>query len=325
MMKTKIAIIPIMRYTFSSRRRYFIMEYRSVSETAKQWNISDRRVRVLCQQGKIEGVIRKGRAWLVPKEVKKPVDGRTTRYQQTNSFYTELLLKIDELKDEMNKKCTLTQGEIKRIHDEFTIEYTYNSNAIEGNTLTLQETAMVLEGITIDKKPLKDHLEAVGHRDAFLFIQDLVRNNIPFSESIIKQIHTLVLMDRPEDRGKYRRIPVRIMGAYHVPPDPLLVPEKMENLLAEFKYNKKMHPIERAVLFHLKFEGIHPFVDGNGRTGRLLLNLMLMQEGYPPINIKYSDRKRYYEAFDAYYRDGNISIMLSIVLDEISFRLMKYW
>lgn len=325
MMKTKIAIIPIMRYTFSSRRRYFIMEYRSVSETAKQWNISDRRVRVLCQQGKIEGVIRKGRAWLIPKEVKKPVDGRTTRYQQTNSFYTELLLKIDELKDEMNKKCTLTQGEIKRIHDEFTIEYTYNSNAIEGNTLTLQETAMVLEGITIDKKPLKDHLEAVGHRDAFLFIQDLVKNNIPFSESIIKQIHTLVLMDRPEDRGKYRRIPVRIMGAYHVPPDPLLVPEKMENLLAEFKYNKKMHPIERAVLFHLKFEGIHPFVDGNGRTGRLLLNLMLMQEGYPPINIKYSDRKRYYEAFDAYYRDGNISIMLSIVLDEISFRLMKYW
>lgn len=301
------------------------MEYRSVSETAKQWNISDRRVRVLCQQGKIEGVIRKGRAWLIPKEVKKPVDGRTTRYQQTNSFYTELLLKIDELKDEMNKKCTLTQGEIKRIHDEFTIEYTYNSNAIEGNTLTLQETAMVLEGITIDKKPLKDHLEAVGHRDAFLFIQDLVRNNIPFSESIIKQIHTLVLMDRPEDRGKYRRIPVRIMGAYHVPPDPLLVPEKMENLLAEFKYNKKMHPIERAVLFHLKFEGIHPFVDGNGRTGRLLLNLMLMQEGYPPINVKYSDRKRYYEAFDAYYRDGNISIMLSIVLDEISFRLMKYW
>lgn len=301
------------------------MEYRSVSETAKQWNISDRRVRVLCQQGKIEGVIRKGRAWLIPKEVKKPVDGRTTRYQQTNSFYTELLLKIDELKDEMNKKCTLTQGEIKRIHDEFTIEYTYNSNAIEGNTLTLQETAMVLEGITIDKKPLKDHLEAVGHRDAFLFIQDLVKNNIPFSESIIKQIHTLVLMDRPEDRGKYRRIPVRIMGAYHVPPDPLLVPEKMENLLAEFKYNKKMHPIERAVLFHLKFEGIHPFVDGNGRTGRLLLNLMLMQEGYPPINVKYSDRKRYYEAFDAYYRDGNISIMLSIVLDEISFRLMKYW
>ncbi len=301
------------------------MEYRSVSETAKQWNISDRRVRVLCQQGKIEGVIRKGRAWLIPKEVKKPVDGRTTRYQQTNSFYTELLLKIDELKDEMNKKCTLTQGEIKRIHDEFMIEYTYNSNAIEGNTLTLQETAMVLEGITIDKKPLKDHLEAVGHRDAFLFIQDLVKNNIPFSESIIKQIHTLVLMDRPEDRGKYRRIPVRIMGAYHVPPDPLLVPEKMENLLAEFKYNKKMHPIERAVLFHLKFEGIHPFVDGNGRTGRLLLNLMLMQEGYPPINVKYSDRKRYYEAFDAYYRDGNISIMLSIVLDEISFRLMKYW
>ena len=112
-------------------------------------------------------------------------------------------------------------------------------------------------------------------------------------------------MDRTEDRGVYRRIPVRIMGAYHVPPDPLFVPEQMENLVAEFAGNQKLNPIERAALFHLKFEGIHPFVDGNGRTGRLILNLMLMQAGYPPINVKYSDRKRYYEAFDSYYRDND--------------------
>ena len=115
-------------------------------------------------------------------------------------------------------------------------------------------------------------------------------------------------MDRTEDRGVYRRIPVRIMGAYHVLPDPLFVPEQMENLVAEFAGNKKLNPIERAALFHLKFEGIHPFVDGNGRTGRLILNLMLMQAGYPPINVKYSDRKRYYEAFDSYYRDNDKSI-----------------
>ncbi|MBQ4619388.1 MAG: Fic family protein, partial [Clostridia bacterium] len=127
--------------------------------------------------------------------------------------------------------------------------------------------------------------------------------------------------DRPEDRGVYRRIPVRIMGAYHVPPDPILVPEQMENLVAEFASNKKLHPIERAALFHLRFEGIHPFVDGNGRTGRLILNLMLMQAGYPPINVKYSDRKRYYEAFDAYYKDKIIGNMLNIVVNDVLVRL----
>ena len=296
------------------------MEYKSVAQIAEQWGISDRRVRILCQQGKIDGVIRKGRAWLIPADAEKPIDGRTTRYQRNDSPYVELFAEVDALKAELDKRRPLTQGELQRIREEFLIEYTYNSNAIEGNTLTLQETALVLEGVTIDKKPLKDHLEAVGHRDAFLYVQDLVKNNVPFSESIIKQIHTLVLMDRPDDRGVYRRIPVRIMGAFHVPPDPILVPEQMENLVAEFAGTKKLHPLERAALFHLKFEGIHPFVDGNGRTGRLILNLMLMQAGYPPINVKYSDRKRYYEMFDRYYRDNDQNPAISLVAENIKER-----
>ena len=300
------------------------MEYKSVAQIAEQWGISDRRVRILCQQGKIDGVMRKGRTWLIPANAEKPIDGRTTRYQRNDSPYAELFTEVDALKAELDKRRPLTQGELQRLRDEFLIEYTYNSNAIEGNTLTLQETALVLEGITVDKKPLKDHLEAVGHRDAFLYVQDLVKNNGPFSESIIKQIHTLVLMDRPDDRGVYRRIPVRIMGAFHVPPDPILVLEEMENLVAEFVGNKKLHPIERAALFHLRFEGIHPFVDGNGRTGRLILNLMLMQAGYPPINVKYSDRKRYYEAFDAYYRDAMPKTMTEIIVTCIQTELKRF-
>lgn len=300
------------------------MEYKSVAQIAEQWGISDRRVRILCQQGKIDGAIRKNRTWLIPADAEKPIDGRTTRYQRNNSPYAEHFAEADSLKADLDKRRPLTQWELQRLREEFLIEYTYNSNAIEGNTLTLQETALVLEGITVDKKPLKDHLEAVGHRDAFLYVQDLVKNSVPFSESIIKQIHTRVLMDRPEDRGVYRRIPVRIMGAYQVPTDPLLVPEQMENLVAEFAGNQKMHPIERAALFHLKFESIHPFVDGNGRTGRLILNLMLMQAGYPPINVKYSDKKRYYEAFDDYYRDGNIVMMLHIFASSVNFELKKY-
>ena len=162
------------------------MEYRSVAQIAEQWGISDRRVRILCQQGKIDGVIRKGRTWLIPADAEKPIDGRTTRYQRNDSPYVELFAEVDALKAELDKRRPLTQGELQRLRDEFLIEYTYNSNAIEGNTLTLQETALVLEGITVDKKPLKDHLEAVGHRDAFLYVQDLVKNNFPFSENIIK-------------------------------------------------------------------------------------------------------------------------------------------
>jgi Fic family protein len=159
------------------------------------------------------------------------------------------------------------------LQDEFLVEFTYNSNAIEGNTLTLKETALVLEGVTIDQKPLKDHLEAVGHRDAFLYVTELVSKKTPISERVIRDIHALVLMNRPEDKGVYRRIPVRIIGALHEPPQPYLVPVQMEQLAAEFAHNKK-HGIEKAALFHLNFEGIHPFIDGNGRTGRLLLKLI---------------------------------------------------
>lgn len=299
------------------------MEYMKVTQAAEQWGISDRRVRILCQHGKIEGVIQKGRAYLIPCDAVKPIDGRTLRHKAVSEQYLPLFSRIDSIKEQLDQRRPFTAGELQRLQDEFLIEYTYNSNAIEGNILTLQETALVLEGVTIDRKPLKDHLEAVGHKDAFLYVQELVKDKIPFSESVIKQIHTLVLMDRPEDRGVYRRIPVRIMGAYHTPPEPVLVPEQMENLIKEFS-RKKLHPIESAALFHLKFEGVHPFVDGNGRTGRLILNLFLMQNGYPPINVKFTDRRRYYEAFDSYYRDNNSGAMVQMVAEYVEERLSRY-
>jgi excisionase family DNA binding protein len=299
------------------------LDYISVQQAAKQWGISDRRVRALCEQGKIPGVVCKGRSYLIPAGAVKPADGRRTRYKEIPSQYAPLFARIDGLKEQLDQHHPLTVGELRRLRDEFMVEYTYNSNAIEGNTLTLQETALVLEGVTIDKKPLKDHLEAVGHRDAFLYVQNLVRDKAAFSESIIKQIHTLVLMDRPEDRGSYRHIPVRIMGAYREPSDPVLIPELMEKLAAEFD-NKKLHPIESAALFHLKFAGIHPFVDGNGRTGRLILNLFLMQNGYPPVNVKFADRKRYYDSFDHYYRDSDAVPLVEMIAEYIEERLKKH-
>lgn len=235
--------------------------------------------------------------------------------------------KIDTLLHQVNECRPLTPGEVERLRQEFLIEFTYNSNAIEGNTLTLQETALILnEGITIAEKPLKDHLEVIGQKNAYFYVEDLVKQKIPLSEKVIKDIHSIVLMDQPQDKGIYRRVPVRIMGAVHTPPQPWSVPIQMEELLADYEEMKKsMHPIERVALFHLRFEGIHPFIDGNGRTGRLLLNLELMKEGYPAINVKFADRQRYYDCFTAYYQSGdNPQAMTDMIAGYVQETLERY-
>lgn len=235
------------------------------------------------------------------------------------------IAEIKEKREQLSKMRPLTQGEVERLRQEFMIDFTYNSNAIEGNTLTLRETAMVLEGMTIDQKPLKDHLEAVGHRDAFLYVQDIAKSELPLDENVIKNIHSLVLMNRPEDKGVYRRIPVRIMGAYTEPVEPYIINEKIVELLAINEDRKvSMDDIERIARFHLEFEGIHPFIDGNGRTGRLILNLDLIRCGYPAINIKFADRKRYYDAFDTYYRDNSAEAMIEMLAEYVNNRLDDY-
>lgn len=301
------------------------MEYIKVSQAAEKWGLSTRRVRVLCAENKINGVIRKGSLYMIPADAERPIDGRVLRSKKLQSEFATLFLEIDRKKEEIAKRRPFTKGELQRLQDEFLVEFTYNSNAIEGNTLTLQETAMVLEGVTIDQKPLKDHLEAVGHKDAFVFVQSLVSESKAITEREIKQIHSLVLMDRPEDKGVYRRIPVKIMGAVHEPPQPYFIEPKMNELLRKNEQNKKsMHSIERIAKFHLDFEGVHPFIDGNGRTGRLVLNLDLMQNGYPPINVKFTDRKKYYQAFDTYYQDNDAGKMVELIAGYVDEWLGQY-
>ena len=217
----------------------------------------------------------------------------------------------------------LTAGEVARLTEEFTVEYTYNSNAIEGNTLTLRETDMVLRGLTIDQKPLKDHMEAVGHKEAFDYVRELVQEKAPMSERVIQQIHYLVLADKKDDRGVYRRVPVRIMGAQHEPVQPYLIRPMMEQLLADFAASQE-HIVTKLARFHIEFEGIHPFIDGNGRTGRLLVNLELMKAGYPPIDIKFTDRMAYYDAFDEYHVKHNLSAMEKLFARYIEERLDAY-
>ncbi len=294
------------------------MEYMKISKAAEKWGISTRRVRVLCAEGKIPGVIRKGNLYMIPENAMKPLDGRKSRAGVISS--------IGLKRERLNEMRPLTPGEVKRLQEAFMVEFTYNSNAIEGNTLTLKETAMVLEGMTIDQKPLKDHLEAVGHRDAYIYIEDIAKQELPLSEMVIKNIHSLVLMNQPEDKGIYRRIPVRIVGAYTEPVQPYLIEPKITELLANNEQRKEsMGLIERIARFHLEFEGIHPFIDGNGRTGRLIMNLDLIRNGYPPINVKFTDRKKYYDAFDAYYRDSNADAMIDLIAGYVSERLDEYF
>ena len=146
--------------------------FMSVNEAAEKWGISDRRVRILCSEGKIPGAYRQGRAWKIPVDAVKPADGR---YKSSES----LLEMIGRKKIELDARRPLTEGEVARLNEEFTVEFTYNSNAIEGNTLTLRETDLVLRGLTIDRKPLKDHMEAVGHKEAFDYVRELVKEQVP--------------------------------------------------------------------------------------------------------------------------------------------------
>lgn len=288
----------------------------TVKQASEKWNISDRRVRVLCENGQIDGVYRIGKIWYIPDTADKPADGRI-------KAKISLISLIEKKKAELDTKRPLTEGEVQRLYDDFMVEYTYNSNAIEGNTLTLSETEMVLRGLTVDKKPLKDHLEVVGHKDAFYFVVDLVKEKAEITESVIKQIHSLVLADKPMDKGVYRKIPVRIMGAHHEPVQPYLIEPKMYELLQDYKKDDR-NIAEKLAEFHIRFEGIHPFIDGNGRTGRLLINLELMKAGYPPIDIKFTDRKRYYDAFDAYYVKKDLSAMTKLFAEYLNARLTEY-
>ena len=282
----------------------------TTKQAAEKWGISDRRVRTLCVNGQIDGAWREGKLWFVPDNAQKPADGRI-RGKET------LLAQIERKKKELDGCRPLTEGEVARLNEDFMIEYTYNSNAIEGNTLTLRETDMVLKGLTIDQKPLKEHMEAVGHKDAFYFICDLVKDRTPLSESVIKQIHSLILADKPLDRGVYRRVPVRIMGAKQEPVQPYLIEPKMNDLMQQYAADER-NIVEKLADLHIAFETIHPFIDGNGRTGRLIINLELMKAGYPPIDIKFTDRMRYYDAFD------HRSEMVKLFAEYLNKRLDQY-
>ena len=299
--------------------------YLSTKEMSQKWGISDRRVRILCDEGKIKGAFKDGKSWRIPENAQKPIDNRLKISDNIPKQFESVFTRIENKKAELNKRRPLTKGEVDRLRKEFLVEFTYNSNAIEGNTLTLSETeAVINDNVTIGGKPLKDHLEVIGHKEAYEYVLRLVEDKAPFSERIIKEIHSLVLADKPEDKGIYRRIPVKIAGSLHTSVQPLEIQDSMKTLMSELRQMQSMHTVERAALFHLKFETVHPFVDGNGRCGRLLLNFDLIKNGYPNINIKFTDRQRYYDCFNDYHLNNSHSMMIELIAEYVEDMIDRY-
>ncbi len=213
----------------------------------------------------------------------------------------DLLVKIDEKKLRLDQHRPFPSPVVHNIQENLALEWTYNSNSIEGNTLTLQETRMVLEdGLTVSGKSLQEYFEAVNHHEAIDYVEQLVQPDYVLRERDILNVHELV-MDRidKEFAGRIRNAGVRISGANFVPPNARKVPDLLEELITWVNEEElEMHPIIKAAVFHHRFVWIHPFFDGNGRTARLSFNLLFLKEGFPPAIILKVDRKKYYAALN---------------------------
>ena len=232
--------------------------------------------------------------------------------------------KIDALKQQLDGLRPLPKESVRSLHEALVLEWTYHSNAIEGNTLTLKETKVVLEGITVGGKTLREHFEAINHCEAIAWVESIVGRDEPFSERLVKSIHQLVLKNIDDDNaGRYRQENVIIAGAEHTPPEHCHLPQLMNDLV-EWYQQQSDHPLERSARLHVDFVGIHPFVDGNGRTARLLMNFDLMSSGYLPVIIRKENRLAYYEALDTAHTRKDYGRFIEMVVSAQEEALNRY-
>ena len=289
-----------------------------IKEASEKWNISERRIRQLIKDERIEGATKIGTTWIIPDDANKPID---KRFKDDVDFKIDLaddyFKQVDEKLAKLNSKRPLSKATLESLEESNILDWTYNSNAIEGNTLTLRETKVVLEGITIGGKSVREHLEVINHKNAILFLEDLVKSNTDISEWNIKNIHSLILKGIDNDNaGKYRTENVKISGASQIPVDYIKVPEEMEKLMYRYNNWRQYHPLIRAALLHGEFVFIHPFVDGNGRTARLLMNFEAMKNGYLPIILKASIKSKYYDALDKAMLEHDYTDFIKLIVDE---------
>ena len=241
--------------------------------------------------------------------------------------FTKLTGKKKELDTYRNTDEGLPLGLVKNLDDWFRVELTYTSNAIEGNTLTRRETALVVEkGLTVGGKSLQEHLEASNHAYALDWIRELAakHNSVP-SEGELLQLHSLILRGIDDEHaGCYRNVTVMISGSSVVLPNPFKVPELMEEFIAWLAKARTLHPVELAAEAHYRLVTIHPFIDGNGRTARLLMNLILISHGYPPAIISKRDRLAYISSLEKAQLGGSLDDYLKIISKAVDRSLNIY-
>ena len=229
----------------------------------------------------------------------------------------DIINRIDQKLRSLNSLRPLPASLVKKLKDQFRVEMTYNSNAIEGNSLTLKETFLVInEGITVKGKPLKDHLEARDHYIALEYLYDLVEHDRKhtMSEHLIRTIHQIIMQETDKQwAGVYRNSNVIIVGSDHEPPDALEIPQMMRELIRWIRSNKNnLNILELSALLHHKLVYIHPFFDGNGRTARIIMNLFLMQKGFPMVVILRNDHRKYYDILSQADKQNYIPLVLFI-------------
>ncbi len=246
------------------------------------------------------------------------------------------LEKIDNLQAKIDAFRPFSKELLSLWQERLRIDWTYNSNAIEGNTLTYGETAFFLrEGLTSEGKPLKDYLEAKNHAEAIDYLHAVVQSKQKLTEGFIKALHSLLmrgieytlakgadgkLIQKAFSAGKYKTQPNHVLtfsGVIHKYTEPIKVLDEMQELLVWLSQHRKLHPVQRAVFFHYSFVCIHPFDDGNGRMARLIMNLLLMQAGYPPCVVRNSKRREYLQSLEHADTTGSIDEFLRCIVHEL--------
>lgn len=226
-----------------------------------------------------------------------------------------LRARLEEKKARLDSLRPLPPAAVQRLREHLTVEWIYNSNAIEGNTLTLRETRLILEtGLTVGGKSLREHFEVINHKEAIDYVEELAATDVPLTAFHVRQIHKLVLARiDDESAGQYRTLPVRIVSSTYQPPDAWELPHLLDEWADWLGATARaLHPVERAALAHHRLVAIHPFLDGNGRTGRLVMNVLLMRDGYPPTIILHANRAQYYRVL-AQADAGNVAPLVNFV------------
>lgn len=283
-----------------------------IKEASSKWSISERRIRKLIEEGRIEGATKISNIWNIPDDAAKPIDRRVKREEKVLPDIDDKYFKeVDNKLIELFKNRKLNPNTMNNLKEIIDLEIIYNSNGLKGNTLSLQETQIVLNGTTVGGKTINEHLETINHKKAISFMDKLVVEENPITEAHIKELNHLMLEGIDTESGSYRI------------DNSSKVPEQMEKMIYNYIDLKKYHPIIKAAYLHSEISRIKPFKDGNERCARLLMNLSLMNSGFAPIVIKKENKFDYYRAV-VKATNNNYEDFIKLIIKEESAMLDRY-